>query len=234
MAPGQRDGLVMKHRATLGLLLAFALLCPHCWAQVNIAGFWLGVTYPTSPNQAVYNYTMTLTQANSAIGGTAQTANPNVPFGGTAYLSGTLNGVNLSVSEADKNGSTAVKGICFWRSTLTYNPTDESLIGTYETIVNGTTCVDASGGKVELYRIVLKSGATYCKGSAINLLVTGKNIRWYTSAAQTTLLATGNTYSPENYPNYHLLYYSDPVPERKSAGSHHGRGRGTGGQNNHA
>ena len=139
---------------------------------------------------------MTLTQAN-ILGGTAQTANPNVPFGGTAYLSGTINGVNLAVSEADKNGSTAVKGICFWRGTLTYNPTDESLTGTYETIVNGTTCVDASGGKVELYRIVLKSGSTYCKGSSINLLVTGKNIRWYTSAAQTTLLATGNTYSPK-------------------------------------
>lgn len=187
----------MKQRVLIGLLLVLSLLAMDSSAQVNVAGFWLGVTYPSSTTQAVYNYTMTLTQTNTSLGGTAQTANPNVPFGGVAYLNGNLTGTTVSVSEADKNGSTAVKNICFWRNTLTYNAADESLTGTYESIVNGTTCTDASGGKMELYRIVLKSGATYCKGSAINLLVTGKNIRWYSSAARTSLLATGNTYNPK-------------------------------------
>ncbi|GAB2560568.1 T9SS type B sorting domain-containing protein [Spirosoma aerophilum] len=168
-----------------------------CSPAQNIAGTWLGVTYPTNPNQAVYNYIMNLTQAGSTLGGTAQTANPNVPFSGVAYISGQVNGSTVQFNEADKNGSTVVASVCFWRGTLTYNPADESLIGTYENIANGTTCTSASGGKVELYRIVLKSGAAYCKGSPVNLVVTGKNIKWYSSATKTNLLATGNTYSPK-------------------------------------
>lgn len=163
----------------------------------NIAGFWLGVTYPTDPDQAVYNYTMTLTQNGSTLGGTAQTANPNVPFGGVAYLSGQVASSKIRFSESDKNGSTTVKDVCFWRGNLTYDPVNESLIGTYESIVNGTTCTDAAGGKVELYRIVLKSGTTYCKGRPIDLVVTGKNIRWYASASKGKVLATGNTFSPK-------------------------------------
>lgn len=181
---------------TTGFFLLLGLTASRCLAQ-NVAGFWLGVTYPTDPSQAVYNYTMTLTQTGTALGGTAQTANPNVPFGGIAYLSGQVNGTTVSFSEADKNGSTAVKDICFWRGTLTYNPTDESLTGTYESIVNGTTCTEQAGGKVELYRIVLKSGDTFCKNSPVALVVTGKGIQWYDSQAKTKLLATGNTYSPK-------------------------------------
>lgn len=186
----------MMIRILTGLALLLSFLSSAGWAQ-NVAGFWLGVTYPSDPNQQVFNYTMTLTQTGTALGGTAQTANPNVPFGGTAYLSGRVAGQAVTFSEADQTGSTAVKGICFWQGKLTYNPTDESLIGTYESIVNGTTCTDAAGGTVELYRIVLKSGRKYCKGSPMNLLVTGKDIHWYSSADKTSLLAKGNTFSPE-------------------------------------
>ena len=153
----------------------------------SVAGFWLGVTYPSNPNQAVFNYTTTLTQTGSTLGGTAQTANPNVPFGGTAYLSGQVAGSTVTFSEADQNGSTSTtKDVCYWKGKLTYNPTDESLIGTYENIVNTTTCTEAGGGTVELYRIVLKSGTKFCKGTPMNLLVTGKNIRWYSSVNKAT------------------------------------------------
>ena len=186
----------MRSKPLIGLfwLLWFSFTAGH--AQ-NIGGFWLGVTYPTDPNQAVYNYTMTLTQTGNTLGGTAQTANPNVPFSGVAYISGQVSPAVVTFGESDQNGSTAVKNICYWRGKLVYNPVDESLIGTYENIVNGTTCTSESGGKVELYRIVLKSGSTYCKGSQAKLVVTGKNIRWYSSAAKTTLLASGNTYTPQ-------------------------------------
>lgn len=186
----------MIGRITTGIALLLGLISFGGSAQ-NVAGFWLGVTYPSSPDQAVFNYTMTLAQISDALGGTAQTANPDVPFGGTAYLSGRVTGRTVTFIEADQTGSTAVKGICFWQGKLTYNPTDESLTGTYESIVNATTCTDAAGGTVELYRIVLKSGTKYCKGSPMNLLVTGKNIRWYSSAIKTNLLTTGNTFSPK-------------------------------------
>lgn len=186
----------MMIRIAAGLILLLGFISFGGFAQ-NVAGFWLGVTYPTDPDQAVFNYTMTLTQAGINLGGTAQTANPNVPFGGTAYLSGRVAGTAVTFSEADQTGSTTVKDVCFWRGKLTYNPVDESLIGTYESIVNGTTCTDASGGRVELYRIVLKSGTRFCRSKPTDLFVTGKNIRWYSSAAKTNLLAQGNSYSPK-------------------------------------
>ena len=186
----------MRLRTCTGLLLLLWFSFTASYAQ-NVAGFWLGVTYPADPDQEVYNYTMTLTQAGSTLGGTAQTANPNVPFSGIAYISGQVNGSTVQFSESDQNGNTAVKNLCYWRGTVTYNPVDESLIGTYESITNGTTCKSTSGGKVELYRIVLKSGDRYCSGNPISLVVTGKDIRWYSSAAKINLLATGNRYSPK-------------------------------------
>ncbi|SFD65297.1 hypothetical protein [Spirosoma endophyticum] len=186
----------MKQGFTSCLSLLLGLLAIVSKAQ-NVAGYWLGITYPTDPNQIVYNYTMTLTQTGSTLGGTAQTSVPDVPFGGVAYLSGQVTPSFVTFSEADKNGSTEIKDLCFWRGKLMYNPADESLIGTYESIANGTTCEDSSGGKVELYRIVLKSGTRFCKGSPVNLVVTGKNIKWYSSRAKTSVLATGNTYSPK-------------------------------------
>lgn len=186
----------MRIRTTTGLALVLGFISFGGLAQ-NVAGFWLGVTYPDDPAQKIFNYTMTLTQTGTTLGGTAQTANPNVPFGGTAYLSGRVAGTTVTFSEADQNGSTSTtKDVCYWRGKLTYNPTDESLTGTYENIVNTTTCTEAGGGTVELYRIVLKSGAKFCKGSPMNLLVTGKDIRWYSSVAKTNRLATGNAFSP--------------------------------------
>ncbi|WP_332369211.1 hypothetical protein [Spirosoma telluris] len=187
----------MSRSVTIGLLLALGFVFAQSKAQPNLSGFWLGVTYPTNPTQAIYNYALQISQSAFTLSGTAQTSNPKVPFGGVAYINGNISGSTVTFSESDKNGSTTVKGICYWRGILTYNPVDESLIGTYENIVNGTTCADTSGGKVELYRIVLKSGSPVCKGSPTNLVVTGKNIRWYSSSSATNLLATGNTYSPK-------------------------------------
>ncbi|GAB3018392.1 hypothetical protein GCM10027185_13940 [Spirosoma pulveris] len=162
-----------------------------------MSGFWLGVTYPANPNPAIYNYAMTLTQVGTTLSGTTQTRDHQTPSSGLTYISGQVKGSSIQFSESDQQGNTAVKDVCFWRGTMTYNPVEESLTGTYENIVNGTTCLDASGGKVELYRIVLKSGTTYCKGNPVNLAITGKNIRWYSSASKTTLLATGNSFSPQ-------------------------------------
>jgi hypothetical protein len=48
-------------RTTTVLALALGLISSGGFAQ-SMAGFWLGVTYPSSPNQEIFNYTMTLTQ----------------------------------------------------------------------------------------------------------------------------------------------------------------------------
>jgi hypothetical protein len=183
-------------RTITALALMLGFISAGVFGQ-DVTGFWLGVTYPSNPDQQVFNYTMTLSQTGSLVGGTAQTANPNVPFGGLAYISGKVTGTSVTFGEADPTGSTTVKDVCFWQGKLTHNPVDESLTGTYENITNATTCTVSEGGTVELYRIVLKSGNKFCKGSPVNLLVTGKNIRWYSSAAKTNLLATGNTFSPQ-------------------------------------
>ncbi|MBD2701383.1 gliding motility-associated C-terminal domain-containing protein [Spirosoma sp. BT702] len=186
----------MKIGCTFGVISLLVSIYTESNAQ-NVAGYWLGVTYPTNPNQKIFNYSMDLTQTGTTLGGTAQTANPNVPFAGVAYVTGRVSGTTVTFSEADKNGKTDTqKELCYWRGQMTYNAADESLIGTYENITNQTTCTEEGSGKVELYRIVLKSGTKFCKGTPINLTVTGKDIRWYSSAAKTSLLGRGNTFNP--------------------------------------
>jgi gliding motility-associated-like protein len=163
----------------------------------SMAGAWLGVTYPTDPKQAVYNYFANITQTGTVIGGTAQTANPdpNIPFGGLAYIKGTFINPKLNFKESNQSGGINDLQTCYWDVKVVYDPVNESLIGTYDAILNAPYCVDGTGGKVELYRIVLKSGTKFCRGTTAQLNITGKNIRWYDSAAKTKLLATGNTFS---------------------------------------
>ena len=182
--------------STLRILFILFILSSAVGQAQDVTGFWLGITYTADPNQAQYNYSLDLTQNGSLLSGTTNTARPNSSFGGLAYLSGQITSTGLSFSETDINGSTAVPNICFWRGTLTYNPTNESLTGTYETIPNGTTCKDAESGKVELYRVVVKSDTKFCKGSPVNVVVTGKNIRWYESPVRANPVGQGNTFSP--------------------------------------
>lgn len=184
----------MKQLFTVGLFVVLAMLGRLGFAQPNVGGFWLGVTYPSNPNQAIYNYALQINQGNTTLTGTTQTSNPSVPFGGVAALNGSVAGLTVTFTESPQQGNTNSPGLCYWQGTLTYNPTEESLIGTYENILGGT-CSRAGGGKIELYRVVLKSSDTICQGGVSRLVVTGKNIRWYSSAAKTSLLATGNTYS---------------------------------------
>ena len=161
----------------------------------DVTGLWLGTTYLTDPSQPLLNYKMNLMQSGSLISGTTETAKPNASFNYLSYLSGQITSNQINFSETDINGNAAVQGSCFWRGKLTYNPVDESLIGTYENITNGT-CKTAESGKVELYRVALKSDSKYCQGSPINLVITGKNIRWYDSPIRATPIAQGNTFSP--------------------------------------
>ncbi len=163
----------------------------------NYAGYWLGVTYPSDPNNAIFNYFGNFTQSGATIGGTAQTANPKVAFGGLAYVKGSVTATTVKFKESDSKGTLDTPLTCYWSLDLKYDPVEESLKGTYSNIQNPPYCDEPGGGKVELYRIVLKSGNKYCKGQAVNLTVTGKNIRWYDSANKGRMVAQGNNFSPK-------------------------------------
>jgi len=177
-------------------LLLFIVSCNNIFSQ-DYSGYWLGVTYPSSPTRAVYNYFANFTQTGTTLGGTAQTAAPGVVFGGLASVKGTTSSTKVLFKEYDQNGSMNTPMTCYWDISMTYDSVEESLKGTYTNILNLPYCTELGGGKVELYRIVLRSGTKYCKGSPINLVVTGKNIRWYDSDKKIKLLTTGNSYSPQ-------------------------------------
>ncbi|WP_373514505.1 gliding motility-associated C-terminal domain-containing protein [Persicitalea sp.] len=189
----------MSKRLVTSLLLLFL------WKIAGIstafgqtyAGYWLGVTYPSDPSNAIFNYFGNFTQSGNMLGGTAQTANPLVAFGGVAYVKGTVTATTVKFKESDKSGSLDTPLTCYWSLDMKYDPVEESLKGTYTNIQNPSYCDEVGGGKVELYRIVLKSGNKYCKGQAVNLTVTGKNIRWYDSSNKGRMLAQGNNFSPK-------------------------------------
>ncbi len=162
----------------------------------NYGGYWLGVTYPSDPNNAIFNYFGNFTQSGTTLAGTAQTANPKVAFGGLAYIKGSVTATTVKFKESDSKGSLNTSLTCYWSLDLKYDPVEESLKGTYANIQNPPYCDEVGGGKVELYRIVLKSGNKYCKGQPVNLTVTGKNIRWYDSAGKNRMLAQGNNFNP--------------------------------------
>ncbi|GHB56150.1 T9SS type B sorting domain-containing protein [Persicitalea jodogahamensis] len=186
---------MMSKRVVTSILLLFFWEIGTVFSQ-NYAGYWLGVTYPSDPNSAIFNYFGNFTQSGSTLGGTAQTANPLVAFGGLAYVKGTVTATTVKFKESESNGSLNTPLTCYWSLDLKYDPTEESLKGTYTNIQNPPFCDEEGGGKVELYRIVLKSGNKYCKGQPINLTVTGKDIRWYDSANKTRMVARGNQFSP--------------------------------------
>lgn len=175
-------------------MLGCFLLLPAGSAQ-DLSGFWLGVTYPSDPLARIFNYTANFTQSGTSIGGTVQTADTNVVFGGLAYANGQFVGGTLAYREQNQTGNQNDANTCYWDVTLTYDPATESLKGTYVNILNPPFCSQAGGGNVELYRIRLKSGTTYCPDTPVTLEVTGLAIRWYDSPGKTRLLATGNRYA---------------------------------------
>jgi hypothetical protein len=181
----------------------------------DLSGVWLGVTYPGDPEAEIYNYTTNLFVTGTTISGMAQTANPDASFSGDVYVKGQFANQTLTYKESDSKGSQNVPQVCFWDTKLTYNPATESLKGTYTYIYNLPYCSAKGGGKMELYRIRLKSGSTYCPNKQANLEVTGIDIRWYDSAKKTKLLAKGNLYSA-TFPQSTTLYVTQTVYKSES------------------
>jgi gliding motility-associated-like protein len=196
-------------------LLPFGLLLTaFCSQAQDVSGFWLGVATPTDPSGAAYNYTTTLYQAGNALGGTAQTALPKTTFGAPVYLRGAVSGNRITFREADVAGSLN-NSTCYWDVSLTYDPTNESLKGTYKNIQNPPYCSYKETGTIEIYRVRLKSGTRYCTGQPARLEATGVNLRWYDSADLKKLLATGNTF-PTSFSANTTLYVTQTIGSLES------------------
>lgn len=196
-------------------LLPFGLLLTaFCSQAQDVSGFWLGIGKPTDPSGPAYNYTMTVYQAGNAIGGTAQTALPQTAFGAPVYLRGAVSGNRVTFREADVAGSLN-NSTCYWDVSLTYDPTNESLKGTYKNIQNPPYCSYKETGTVEIYRVRLKSGTRYCTGQPARLEATGVNLRWYDSADKKKLLATGNTF-PTSFSANTTLYVTQTIGDLES------------------
>ncbi|GAA4358456.1 hypothetical protein GCM10023185_24190 [Hymenobacter saemangeumensis] len=102
----------------------------------------------------------------------------------------TKSGVSLSHKGTEfdispRNGVWCRGGIVF-----TYDAAEEKLTGkaAYQPLMSCST------GDLELYRVRLKSAATVPAGVATDLVVTGKNVRWFADADLRKPLAAGNTY----------------------------------------
>lgn len=180
-----------------------------------MSGFWLGVTYPNDPQLEIYNYTTTLIQNGPGINGVAQTANPNVPFGGGVLVKGQFVSGQLTFKESDSQGNRNTPNLCYWDIKLTYDPATESLKGSYSNILNPPYCDKPGDGKLELYRIRLKSGNTYCKNAPAQLDVTGVNIRWYDGPSKNRLLAKGSHYTA-TLPQSTTLYVTQTIYNTES------------------
>ncbi|WP_338871882.1 gliding motility-associated C-terminal domain-containing protein [Spirosoma sp. SC4-14] len=184
----------MKARAAILLTVVLVLVAGTGSAQ-NLTGFWLGIASSDNSADAPVSYAMSITQTGTSIRGITQTAAIGTSFGETAALSGDLMAASITFGETSQNG--ALKTTCFWKGNLSYHSTTESLTGTYESISNGSACTQQHKGTIELYRITLQPDSVFCKDSPVNATVTGKNIRWYTTAFRSNLLATGNTFTPQ-------------------------------------
>lgn len=181
----------MRLQTTTLLLLLLVLVTVASSAQ-TLTGFWLGIASPSNSSAYPVTYALTIAQSGSSIHGITQAAT-GTAFNETATLSGNLTSSSFVFIESPGNGTQ--KNTCFWKGSLVYNPTTESLTGTYETI--GNSCNQQQKGTLELYRIILQPDSVFCSGSPVKATVTGKNIHWYTTAIRTTLLTTGNTYTPQ-------------------------------------
>ncbi|TAE31950.1 MAG: hypothetical protein EAZ91_05695 [Cytophagales bacterium] len=204
----------MRRYFLTSLLIAFMAGSWSAGAQ-DMTGFWLGVTYPENPEQGIFNYLASMTQAGASIGGVGQSANPNASFSTIVLLNGQTIGGQVVVKEADKNGSRNTPGICYWSLTMTYDPATDCLKGTYQNILNPPHCQADEGGKIELYRIRLRSGDTYCANKSVLLNVSGVDIRWYDSPQKSSLLATGNSYRT-SLPQSTTLYVTQTIYKSES------------------
>ncbi|MEL6941337.1 MAG: hypothetical protein AAFO82_01600, partial [Bacteroidota bacterium] len=89
---------------------------------------------------------------------------------------------------------------CTIEMNLSYDENDNKLEGTFDWVgppdpysPNLSSCCP---GTVLLFRLDVLSPLVYCTNEEINLEVTGENVKWYADVTLDTMLAEGNTFSP--------------------------------------
>ena len=186
----------MRQVYLLTWLMALLLLKLNLLVKAqDVSGVWQGVNYaPSSLDTPYWPLSLTLNQSNSSVEGQCLEINgaKSQYYSLWELTNGTVQN-NKGSFDLIKSKQQTREFLTYWCTgavSFTYYPDEEKILG----IATYSNC--DWQGNFELYRLALKSPRTYCKGQAINLVITGKNVSWYLDKDKKTLLSQGNTFSP--------------------------------------
>ncbi len=190
-------GMVRRSVAAL-FVVAAGVLHTFSVAGQDLSGVWQGVNYaPTSNITDYWPILLTISQdGNKLTGQCLEAAGDQEEFfvlwdvtnGTTQNNAGSFDLTDI-LDENKPDGTTW----CTGTFKFTFSPGEEKIQGTIA-YTNGV-CAGLEG-VFELYRITFKSPSKYCREATPELLVTGKDVKWYADERKQQQLATGNTYTP--------------------------------------
>ena len=159
----------------------------------DISGYWQGVlTQQGGIPNTYYPFSMALSQNGNAVEGTSEIrlSSDSVYFG-TMSLTGTFDGSNFQFQEMEviEELTGSAWAWCIKSGNLLYDGNLQKLEGPWLPL-------GCSPDTIEIYRLAVLSDTVFCAGAAIELEVTGQNIKWYSDEALNDLVATGNVFSP--------------------------------------
>jgi gliding motility-associated-like protein len=181
--------------------LFFSFLITFCYilpvgldAQINVAGYWQGVTYqPVGGSTECYPVSIFFIQNGNQLTGTSYTYIEGTSYFAEMEIVGTISGNQIDYLETQITDKEDAPGFewCLGESLLNYNAATETITGTMEGVTeSGWPCEDAF---VEIYRLQILSPLVYCDPGTKTISLDGHNIRWYSDAALNNLIASGNT-----------------------------------------
>lgn len=189
---------MVRRSVTAFFVVAAGILHTFSVAGQDLSGVWQGVNYaPTSNITDYWPILLTISQdGNKLTGQCLEAAGDQKEFfvlwdvtnGTTQNNAGSFDLTDI-LDENKPDGTTW----CTGTFKFTFSPDEEKIQGTIA-YTNGVCA--GSEGVFELYRITFKSPLKYCLGAAPELLVTGKDVKWYADEGKQQQLATGNTYTP--------------------------------------
>ena len=159
----------------------------------DISGYWQGVlTQQGGIPNTYYPFSMTLNQNGNTVDGTSEIRlNSDSLYFGTMLLTGTFDGSNFQFQEMEiiDELTGSAWAWCIKSGDLLYDDNLQKLEGPWLPL-------GCSPDTIEIYRLVILSDTVFCAGDAIELEVTGQNVKWYSDEALNDLVATGNVFSP--------------------------------------
>jgi gliding motility-associated-like protein len=176
-------------------LIIFTYILPtNVTAQIDVSGYWQGVTYqPVGGSTECYPVTIFFIQNGNTLTGTSYTYIEGTDYFAEMNVAGTLSGNQIDYIETeitDKNDAPGFEW-CLGEALLSINVNTQTITGTMEGVTeSGWPCEDAF---IEIYRLQIMSPLVYCEPGTKTISVDGQNIRWYSDENLNNLIATGNS-----------------------------------------